>query len=294
MIFKSTEIANELFYTLHKKMLDRINENLEPLILHIILANDNLSSKKYTLKKQEMGRKLGINVMLHEFSQSDSSDFIIGSLYKNFIHKKSKTDKNTNGLIVQLPTQNQAVWENIKNNNLFLDDFVDVDLISGKGSNFLLGKGFLPPTISAIDIALQKMIEISNWKEKTLSGKNVAIIGQGVLVGSPLLHYLKDCKASIFSINEHTQNPENITNLCDIVICCAGVPALITSKYLKDGAIVIDAATSEAGGKLVGDLDLIELENSGKEKNILICPTPGGIGPLTVLCLFENLINICN
>lgn len=160
-----------------------------------------------------------------------------------------------------------------------------------------------------------------------LKGKIVAVIGQGKLVGAPLLTYLQRRNATIISLNKDSPNKQKLVKNADIVICASGVPNLIKSNWFKNNVIVIDAATSESNGVLVGDLDYLEIaqnklnidnlsqscgqnlvknsQNSpeknkknrnkkSKSLNLWICPSPGGVGPLTVLCIFWNLVAIKN
>lgn len=160
-----------------------------------------------------------------------------------------------------------------------------------------------------------------------LKGKIVAVIGQGKLVGAPLLTYLQRRNATIISLNKDSPNKQKLVKNADIVICASGVPNLVKSNWFKNNVIVIDAATSESNGVLVGDLDYLEIaqnnlnidnlsqscgqslvknsQNSpeknkknrnkkSKSLNLWICPSPGGVGPLTVLCIFWNLVAIKN
>jgi methylenetetrahydrofolate dehydrogenase (NADP+) / methenyltetrahydrofolate cyclohydrolase len=288
MIFNTAEIANSLFFTLHQKILARISEGGDTINLHIAIIGEDLSSLKYANKKMEMGRKLGINVILHKFDENDEAKYIYETLSTKILHIKQKN----NGLIVQLPISDPSTWQQLKNSELFGKQFIDVDMLGNKSSLELWDNGFLPPTISAIDLTLQKMLTHSNWLLKSLAGKNVGVVGQGQLVGFNMLRYLKDCGATIFSVNKNTKNIADVLKQCDVIISAAGVVGLINSSCLKPDVIVIDAATSECDGKLKGDLDMEEISLSAIANKCMICPSPRGIGPLTVLCLFENLINL--
>ena len=143
---------------------------------------------------------------------------------------------------------------------------------------------------STLDHLKNRKIEKNLTQKLDLTGRIVAIIGQGKLVGNPLLGYFAARNATIISLNKDTPNKEKLVKLADIVIAASGVPNLVKSHWLCPNAIVIDAATSESGGVLAGDIDKNELEeNSNFIKQINLCPSPGGIGPLTVLSIFWNL-----
>jgi len=244
--------------------------------LHIIQIGDDFASSSYISRKQDMGKQLGIEVTHHHFNLNENAD-TIKQVMVDIIAQKD-------GVIVQLPvpTQFQPIIHSVP-------WFCDVDLL-GLEANKSWDNGIVPPTIAAIDMVLKDILNlhINNTLDTSmlnLQGKNVAVIGQGVLVGNPLLRYLRDREATILSINKNTQNPQSITKLADIVITGAGVPGLIDKNWLKDDAIVIDAATSESNNKLVGDIDYKNLP-----EHVTVCPSPGGVGPLTVLSLFYNLI----
>ena len=170
---------------------------------------------------------------------------------------------------------------------------LDVDLL-GDGDNELSTKGLLSPTVQAIDLVLKDILEESEMgiglllnTKLDLSSKTVAVIGQGILVGAPMIEYLIQRKASIININIDTKNPKKLIKQADIVISAAGQPGLVDKSWVGPQTILIDAATAESDGGLVGDLDLENLYDSN-----LICPSPGGIGGLTVMALFYNLLKL--
>lgn len=138
----------------------------------------------------------------------------------------------------------------------------------------------------------EKNGEIENFlnQKLDLTGKIVAIIGQGKLVGTPLLSYFQKTGATIISLNKDTPDKIKLAKLAEIVIAASGVPSLVQSSWLKNDVVLIDAATSESDGFLVGDVDRVELEKSNM--SFKLCPSPGGIGPLTVLSIFWNLYQI--
>ncbi len=138
----------------------------------------------------------------------------------------------------------------------------------------------------------EKIGEIENFlnQKLDLTGKIVAIIGQGKLVGTPLLSYFQKTGATIISLNKDTPDKIKLAKLAEIVIAASGVPSLVQSSWIKNDVVLIDAATSESDGFLVGDVDRVELEKSNL--SFKLCPSPGGIGPLTVLSIFWNLYQI--
>lgn len=258
------------------------NRDLD-LSLDIIEIQGNLASDKYIQIKQKIGQQIGVKVNLNKFSKQVET---------SVIEKILENTKNKNhGLIFQLPVPDQ--FKKLVNSTPVV---CDVDLLSS--DNFKLwDRGFLPPTIGAIDLVLKDILVTKSIKfnsfEKLLtnkldlSGKTVAVIGQGVLVGGPLLTYLKDRHATIISINKNTNEPTSLSKLADILICAAGSPNLVDTNWFNPQATIIDASTSEVDGYLSGDI----LPENIFASN-LICPSPGGIGAITVLYLFYNLLKL--
>jgi methylenetetrahydrofolate dehydrogenase (NADP+)/methenyltetrahydrofolate cyclohydrolase len=274
VIYNNQDLKTQL-----QKYLDFNSKNLEKtLTLEIIQIGNDLASSTYIEKKQDLGKKIGFEVILHKFENPNSKNI-----------QKILTDLNQtkNGLIFQLPIPDEFTF--------FVDQtpaFADVDLL-GFEKTKLLKKGLLPPTIASIDLVLkdilnnQKVLDLDILMQKKLdlSGKMIGVVGQGRLVGEPMVEYLLKTGATIISLNKETADKQGLTKMCDILITGAGSPNLINENWLKKGAIIVDAATSESDGQLVGDIS-----QNIDDKNFMLVKSPGGIGPLTVLFLFYNLI----
>ena len=278
MIFDNSRLKHEFTEYLTSK----INRLESKLTLNIIHIGDDLASSKYVRIKHKVGASIGVEVSVHKYLSNAHPENVLVDL--QMIMQMPNT-----GIIYQLPVPkdfSEMVGETpIKG---------DVDLL-GFGQWELWRQGFLPPTVGAIDLTLKTMLGYKRTKDThsfiqqkiDLSGKVVGIIGQGVLVGRPLLRYLVDRNATIVSVNKDTANPVDLIKLADIVICAAGSKNLIHGDWLKPNAVVIDAATSEDHGGLVGDVDKENIPES-----IYLSPSPGGIGGLTVLYLFYNLLRL--
>jgi len=121
-----------------------------------------------------------------------------------------------------------------------------------------------------------------------LIGKDVVVIGAGRLVGFPLAVQLLKEKATLSVLNEFTKDALSFTKKANILISGVGKPNLIKGNAIKKGLVVIDAGCSVKKGKLVGDVDF----KSVAKKASYITPVPGGVGPMTVACLLENLVKL--
>lgn len=119
-----------------------------------------------------------------------------------------------------------------------------------------------------------------------LKGKKAAVIGAGWLVGKPCATWFSHMGVDVFHLTPESGNT-NMLKDADIIVSGAGSPHLIKPAMLKDGVALIDAGTSESNGELAGDAD-----PACAEKCSLFTPVPGGVGPLAVACLFENVVTL--
>lgn len=129
-----------------------------------------------------------------------------------------------------------------------------------------------------------KMLDYSNIE---LTGKNVVIVGQSILVGKPLSIMLMNRDATVSVLNIHTSNIKCWTKMADILISATGKAHLIDDSFVKDGAVVIDVGITKLNGKICGDVNF----DSVIKKVSKITPVPGGVGPVTVSVLMENTVN---
>lgn len=265
----------------------QVHKTTRPLTLQIIQIGQNLASAKYVAHKQRMGQKLGIQVSIHHFTEFEDVTNI-QAIVTAARHKLQ-------GVIVQLPVSPkfQPVVSSIPAE-------IDVDML-GQEADKLWKLGYLPPTIGAIDLTLKHIwlsqgllpgnfeddkIDMAFVRHKlNLTGFKVAIIGRGKLVGLPAIRYFSERNAEIISVDADTLNPKLQTRTADILVAGVGKKDLIDASWLKPKAIVIDAATSESQGALVGDVNRTSLP-----EDTTLSPSPGGIGGLTVLYLFYNLV----
>jgi len=138
----------------------------------------------------------------------------------------------------------------------------------------------LPPVVGAV----KQVLEAGNVDPR---GKRVVIVGRGFLVGAPMATWLTQQGADVSVVSKETADLFEALSTADIIVSGAGVPRLITPDVLKQGVVLIDAATSESGGVIAGDAD-----PACADKCSLFTPVPGGIGPMAVACLFENAVRL--
>jgi methylenetetrahydrofolate dehydrogenase (NADP+)/methenyltetrahydrofolate cyclohydrolase len=265
-----------------KKLSEKILTNLKreikksqlQLKLAVVQIGQNSVSQIFISQKKKACEKTGINFKLFKFPAKIS----ILELKKE-IKKITKNPANS-GIIIQLPLPKKFLPEEFLN---LIPKEKDIDVLSEES----LGKFYqgtlkiLPPTVNGI------LRLLKNYKIE-LKGKNIVVIGAGRLVGFPLAVQLLKEKATLSALNEFTKDAPSFTKKADILISGVGKPNLIESKMVKKGVVIIDAGSAMKKGKLVGDVD----SKSVSKKINYITPVPGGVGPMTVACLLENLVRI--
>ena len=265
-----------------KKLAEKILANLEKeaeksklrLSLAVIQVGENLVSQVFINQKKKACEKIGVGFKLFKFPAK-----IKDSELKKAIEKIVKIPANS-GVIIQLPLPKRFFPEDFLN---LITEEKDVDVLSEHS----LGKFYqgtleiLPPTVNGI-LQLLKDYKI------VLKGKNVVIVGAGRLVGFPLATQLLKAKATLSVLNEFTKDAPFFTKKADILVSAVGKPNLIKGNVVKRGVVIIDAGSSRKNGKVVGDVDF----KSVSKKASFVTPVPGGVGPLTVACLLENLVKL--
>lgn len=234
------------------------NMSKKPTLL-IIRDSDNPVITKYVNLKIKYGEDIGVNVV--DYCAKNSEDIATKI-------KAANEDENITGIILQLP-----ILEKDKTNELtnLIDPSKDVD---GLGEN--------PKFESATATAILWLLAGYDIDLKT---KSIALVGRGKLVGAPLY---KMFTASNYHVDlfHHGSDLTKLRNY-DIIITATGKPGLILDSYVKPGAIVVDAGTASEDGVLKGDLSP---EVRQRQDLTAITPETGGVGPLTITCLFDHLL----
>lgn len=228
--------------------------------LAIIATTDDPVVDTYMRLKQRYGEDILIDVDIHRVDQSEARDVIAGL----------NQDPTVHGIIVQLPLAGPGETTDILN---LVDPAKDVD---GLGAKAL----FDPATPTAINWLL-------TGYGVDLAGKKLAIVGQGRLVGAPLARMWRNSSYDVTTFDESNQaEMQSSLKQFDVIVTATGVPGLITDDLVKFGAAVVDAGTASEHGKIIGD---VSEELRGRD-DITITPEKGGVGPLTIAALFDNVI----
>lgn len=240
-------------------------------VLGVVYAGSNPVVESFIKIKMATAHKLGVSVEVFHLLSSTTEKMVQTVL-------KISLDENINGIIVQLPLPSGIDSEEVLNS---VSPSKDIDVLSKTAfADFACGKSvFMPPTAGAV-------AEIFARHKVDLKGKKIVVVGNGALVGKPVKAWLRLQGADPVVVTSATENSISIIGSADIIISGAGTPLFIKPSMIKDGVILIDAGTSEEGGKMLGDID-----PSCEEKASLFTPVPGGVGPITVALLFKNLLS---
>ncbi|QGZ97947.1 bifunctional 5,10-methylenetetrahydrofolate dehydrogenase/5,10-methenyltetrahydrofolate cyclohydrolase [Mycoplasma sp. NEAQ87857] len=266
---------------LAKKELTKLKKELKALDLArkprlaIVQVGDNPASNKYIEHKLKQCEKLGIEGKLYKYRENITQN--------RLLQKLDDINDYSDGVIIQLPLPEHIPTQ------VILDAVPydkDVDGLSTKNEFKLYNdngeKHFVPATARAV-------LELMDHYNIDVKGKKVCVVGRSHLVGKPLAHIIKRQGANVATYDENT-GIKGIES-GDIVIVAIGVAKYIKAKNVKPGAIVIDVGTNlddKITTEIHGDVDF----ESVKDKVSAITPVPGGVGPMTVVCLLKNLIDI--
>lgn len=258
-----------------KKMCDELKKDDIYPTLAVILVGDDPASEVYVRNKQKACEECGIVFALHKLPR-DARFGNVASLIKD-LNKYPEI----HGIILQLPLPKQLkCWEKILQEQI--SPTKDVDCLHPKNVGHLMQYEWSqwPCTPTGV-------LELMVQNDIQLKSKHAVIVGRSDIVGKPLVPMLlsEDCTVTI--CHSKTEDLASHTRMADILISAAGKANLITADMVKPGAAVIDVGINrDANGKLCGDVDFQEVQKVAG----WITPVPGGVGPMTVAILMENVV----
>ena len=227
--------------------------------LAIVQCKDDPVIDTYVRLKKRYGSDILIDVDVYRVEQREARPTI----------ERLNKDTSVHGIIVQLPLPEPAETDKIIN---LVAPQKDVDALGVDAT-------FDPATPMAI-------LWLLSGYNIDLNGKKVLLVGRGKLVGAPLERIFKQSGIDVEVVERGIKDLSEHTKDADVIITATGSPAILYSEMIKQGAVVVDAGVASESGKTVGDLapEVYERED------LTITPVKGGVGPLTVCALFENVI----
>ncbi len=227
--------------------------------LAIVQTKDDPVINTYVRLKKQYGEELDIDVVVYRIDQKDAHQKI----------EELNHDETVHGIIVQLPLTDPSQTDELCN---MVDPGKDVDALGQKAT-------FDPATPMAI-------LWLLAGYNVDLKDKHILLIGRGKLVGAPLEKIFKTAGYKVTLADRSTKNLNVLSIEADIIITATGSPSILFPDMIKHGAVVVDAGVASEDGKTVGDV----AEDVYGRDDLTITPAKGGVGPLTVCALFENVI----
>lgn len=267
--FLLTRVSHEVKKLRKKKIFPK---------LVIILVGKNPASLSYIRQKEKATQRTGISYEHLNLRATITTKKLI------VIIEKLNRNKTVHGILVQLPLPAHIETPLVLR---AIDPAKDVD---GFGA-YNLGKMFLSTEFENLAPCTPRgIIRLLEYYKISPAGKRITIIGRSNIVGKPLAVMLINRDATVTVCHSKTKNLASHTRDADILIAAVGRPKMVKAGIVKTGAVVIDVGTTKVNNRpsrsLVGDVDFENI----KQKASWITPVPGGVGPMTVACLMENVV----
>ncbi|MFM9958404.1 MAG: bifunctional 5,10-methylenetetrahydrofolate dehydrogenase/5,10-methenyltetrahydrofolate cyclohydrolase [Phycisphaerales bacterium] len=248
--------------------------------LDAVLAagSGDAASRVYAENQAKMCRDLGIEYELHDLPQGSDYDDIAGRVLL------LGRDDGCHAIMVHMPLPEGVDPFRVQS---LIDPDKDVEGVNPANiGNIVYGRSSLAPCTA---LAVMKLIDATGLD---LRGKTAAVVGASNIVGKPVAVMLMQREATVLSLNKFTPEITRLTGAADVVVAAAGVPGLVKAEWIKPGAVVIDVGIHRVTGadgkaKTVGDVDAAAVV----AKAGWISPVPGGVGPVTVAMLLENVVS---
>lgn len=276
-MLSSSPIIEEKKPLLRKSCQKLKSQGITPKLVVLQVGNDPASSS-YIENKKKFLFEIEAQCQVLKFPENERVDSFVSAI------KKQAKSRDVHGLLIQLPLPSHL-------SHIPMDDLIpsikDVDGFHRDNLCQLLRGTISPKTL--IPCTPKGIITLLQHFKIPIKGKKVTIVGRSLIVGKPLALLMNHYNATVSLCHRHTSNLESYCQDCDILIVAAGKEKLIQSHHLRKdrSQVVIDVGINKNSlNKVCGDVDFEKV----KDQVAAITPVPGGVGPLTVYCLAENLI----
>jgi methylenetetrahydrofolate dehydrogenase (NADP+)/methenyltetrahydrofolate cyclohydrolase len=268
MLIDGKLVKKEKLLELKEKLLE-----LQHLpCLCVIQVGEDEASKVYVKQKEKLCEELGYK-FIHKKLPADIEEIMLIQEI-DLLNLNDEVD----GIIVQMPLPQHIDAIKVLNT---IDSTKDVDGLTYLSSGRLLqeAEGFIPCTPKGV-------MDLLQYYDISVEGKNCLVIGRSILVGKPMAHLLLDNNGTVVVAHSKTPNLKELALQADIIVSCVGKKWLVTEDMVKEGAVVIDVGINREEGKLYGDVDFDRVS----QKASYITPVPGGVGPMTITMLMQNTL----
>ncbi|KAG4029611.1 hypothetical protein MFRU_015g01480 [Monilinia fructicola] len=277
-----TAIAKKIREKIHAQIdeAQKTNPRFKPS-LKIIQVGDRSDSTTYVRMKLKAAQEAAIECELIPFPETASEAEVLDEI------ERLNNDPSVHGILVQLPVPKHMSEYSVTS---AVSDEKDVDGFGASNIGELAKRGGRPLFTPCTPKGVMVLLEESGVD---LKGKNAVVLGRSDIVGSPASYLLKNADATVTVCHSRTQNLEQFIKNADVVVAAIGKANFVKGEWLKPGAVVIDVGTNfipdeskKSGQRLVGDVDF----ESASEVASQITPVPGGVGPMTIAMLLQNVV----
>ncbi|MDA0885437.1 MAG: bifunctional 5,10-methylenetetrahydrofolate dehydrogenase/5,10-methenyltetrahydrofolate cyclohydrolase [Bacteroidetes bacterium] len=285
-IIDGKKISIDVLDEIKNHVEDRVNNKKKVPHLAAIIVGDDGPSQTYVNSKIKACEKVGFNSSLFKFNDNISEEELINEI------TKINENKEIDGFIVQLPLPSNIDQEKILT-QVSPDKDVDGFHPLNYGKMTLGIDTFIPATPAGI-------VELIKRYKIDLSGKRCLVIGRSQIVGRPISILLSQnqsfANATVTVAHSNSKELETLCINSDIIISAIGIPKFLKSNMVSDNTIIIDVGisrveddSSSKGYKIVGDVDFEDFN----QRDVMITPVPGGVGPMTISMLLKNTLKAC-
>lgn len=272
MIIDGKKLAKEIRAGLKNDVEELRKKKIIPKLAVIMIGN-NKASEVYVRNKSKACNEIGI-----EFEEFLKDENIEQEELISLIDELNKRE-DIHGILLQSPVPKHL---DIKEAFSKISAEKDVDGFNPVNvGKLVVGEDCF---ISCTPYGVIKMLEANNIK---IEGKRAVVIGRSNIVGKPMAQCLLNKNATVTICHSKTKDIEDVIKEADIVVAALGKPKFVKENMIKEGAVVIDVGINRTEeGKLIGDVDFENVE----KKASYITPVPGGVGPMTIAMLMNNVV----
>ena len=263
------------------KKAQETNPRYQPS-LKIVQVGDRSDSSTYVRMKLKAAEEANITCEIVQLPESISEPELLQKI------TKFNNDPSVHGILVQLPVPKHISEHAVTS---AVAEEKDVDGFGAKNIGELSKRGGRPLFVPCTPKGVMVLLRESGVE---LQGRKAVVLGRSDIVGSPVSSLLRNADATVTICHSRTENLPEVIKQADIVVAAIGKPHFIKGEWLKPGAVVIDVGTNyipdetkKSGQRLVGDVDF----DSAAEVASKITPVPGGVGPMTVAMLLQNVVD---
>ncbi len=279
MIIDGKAIADTILQNLTDSVSKLKSDGITPT-LAVILVGDDPGSLSYIKQKQKAAERIGASLIFEHLPKKTSKETLSSAIahYNN--------DPAIHGLIVQRPVPIANIDDTINS----VSPAKDID-------GFVPHSPFEVPVARAVMTILadvHKQLSTAGLVKKTftewLATQSIAVIGRGETAGKPITDTLLARGCAVSVVHSQTPDPGSVLKNATVIISCVGLPEILTKQMITPGVILISVGLyRDKEGKLHGDYESEEIQTIAS----FYTPTPGGVGPVNVACLMQNLVDAC-